>query len=54
MQELLMHRQHVVKGGVDCLQGYIERKTSFALQKAMALRIFTGCISTGCKIIEAS
>lgn len=50
IQQLMMHRQHVIQGGMECIQGYIKRNASFPLQKAFALRIFSQCISSGCKI----
>ena len=42
LKQCIDKRPKVLKEGFRCIQDYIERNTSFAIQKATALQIFAG------------
>lgn len=39
---------------MGCIKDYIERNTTFIIQKACALRIFCGCVLSGMGIVKAA
>ena len=53
LKDLVKHMPHVAQGGMDSIQGYIERNTMYSIQKACALRIFAGCVLSGHGVVEA-
>lgn len=53
LKRLVTDMRHIVQGGMDCIQGYIERTVTYSIQKACALRIFAGCVLGGHGIVEA-
>ena len=53
LRELLKYQPHVLQQGMQCIQRYNERNTTFVVQKAYALQIFAGSVLGGSEIIEA-
>ena len=53
LRELLKYQPHVLQQGMQCIQRYTERNTTYVVQKANALQIFAGSVLGGSGIIEA-
>lgn len=53
LKTLVTSMPHIIQGGMDCIQGYIERNITYSVQKACVLRIFAGCILSGCGKLDA-
>ena len=49
----MSHKQEVVEEGLVCIQSYIERSTSFIIQKAFALQLFATSVVNGIEVLEA-
>ena len=53
MKRLVRDRPQVIENGMKCIKQYIERNTTFEVQKASALSIFAGAVLSGHGILEA-
>ena len=53
MKRLVRDRPQVFENGMKCIKQYIERNTTFEVQKASALSIFAGAVLSGHGILEA-
>lgn len=53
MAWLVRNRPGVLEKGMQHIQQYIERNTSYEIQKASALNIFAGAVQSGHGIMEA-
>ena len=53
LKQLLNNRPEILQQGLVCITQYIERNTIFAIQKACALQIFSGCVCRGTGLLEA-
>ena len=53
MKRLVRDRPQVLQNGMQCIQQYIERNTTFEIQKASALSVFAGAVLSGHGILEA-
>ena len=53
MKRLVRDRPQVIENGMQCIKQYIERNTTFEVQKASALSVFAGAVLSGHGILEA-
>ena len=44
---------HALQQGMQTLQSYTERNTTFVIQKAVTLQVFSACVCSGMAILEA-
>ena len=49
----MSHKQEVVEEGLVCIQNYIERSTSFIIQKAFAFQLFATSVVNGIEVLKA-
>lgn len=53
LYKLLKSRPEVLTQGMECIHQYIERNSTFVMQKAIALHILAVCLSNGGGVLDA-
>ena len=50
---IVKYSPYILEQGMQTLQSYTERNTSFVVQKSVVIQVYGACISSGIGILEA-
>ena len=50
---IVKYSPYILKQGMQTLQSYTERNTSFVVHKSVVIQVYGACISSGMGILEA-
>ena len=53
LRGIVKYSPYILKQGMQTLQSYTERNTSFVVQKSVVIQVYGACISSGMGILEA-
>ena len=53
LRGIVIYSPYILKQGMQILQSYTERNTSFVIQKSVVIQVFGACISSSMGIVEA-